>query len=91
MMYVKRSVFNKIKGFDPTIHFMEDSDLAQRIVQSGHSFRLLRHPKFIFSMRRYEKKGLVSYFRQMFQYYVAILIYHKSIPKEAYPMDGGVK
>lgn len=91
MMYVHRSVFEKIRGFDQTMSFMEDSELAQRIVKNGFSFRFLTSPKFVFSMRRYEKKGLLSYFRQMSTHYIAIFLHQTPVPKDAYPMDGGAK
>lgn len=54
---IRRSLFEKIGGFDPEIFIMEDYDLALRGRRGGGTFRYLRHPFFYASGRRYETSG----------------------------------
>lgn len=56
-MYVKRPVFNSVKGFDERVAVGEDHDLVQRIVKKGGKFVLLHQPKLYTSVRRFVKEG----------------------------------
>ncbi|MBM4240519.1 MAG: glycosyltransferase [Euryarchaeota archaeon] len=53
----KKSLHNKIDGFDETLDFGEDSDYIERIGKLG-SFKVLRKPRLLVSTRRLEKEGI---------------------------------
>lgn len=56
-MFIKKSYFEKIGGFDETIVFGEDFDLIQRIHRQGANFSVFKRPDFYVSTRRFEKEG----------------------------------
>lgn len=56
-IYVKRSVFEKLNGFDEAIDFGEDCDLAMRVHKNGYKYVLLRDPKIRVSLRRWDLEG----------------------------------
>jgi len=56
-IYVKKSIFKKIHGFDEKLHFGEDFDLAKRIYDLGYKYVLLKNPEIRVSVRRFDKEG----------------------------------
>ena len=57
-MFVKKSVYEKIGGFDETIEFGEDSMYAQYAVKKGYKFGILNeNNKILISPRRLDNKG----------------------------------
>ncbi len=56
-IYVRRKVFEDIGGFDETISFGEDWDLAKRIFDRGYKYTLLKDPKIRISVRRFDMEG----------------------------------
>lgn len=59
-MILKREIFEKIKGFDPTIVFGEDFELIQRAWKTGASFGVFPTPILYVSTRRFEKEGFIT-------------------------------
>jgi len=55
-IFCKKWLHDKINGFDKTIKLSEDMDYARRAGKLG-KFGILRNPKVIFSMRRYDNEG----------------------------------
>lgn len=66
-MFIKRSVFLEVGGFDTTILFDEDAELVQRAADMGFNGKLFFMPSLMVSFRRFEREGiwmvLWSYFR----------------------------
>jgi glycosyltransferase involved in cell wall biosynthesis len=60
-MYIKKSVFDDLKGFDETVSIAEDYDLVLRAHKKKYTFELLRDPQVYFSVRRIEKMGKTRY------------------------------
>lgn len=86
----KRVVFQKTGGFNPTIHHMEDSELARRIHDQGFVFRIFKHPFFTYSLRRQRKEGTLKFVSTHFPYYLRSFITKEyRTPKKLYPMTGG--
>jgi glycosyltransferase involved in cell wall biosynthesis len=56
-IYVRKKVFEDIKGFDEAISFGEDFDLAKRIFDKGYKYVLLKDPKIRVSVRRFDTEG----------------------------------
>ncbi len=60
-MYVRRSMFEKVKGFDELIKVAEDNDLVKRCVNAGGKFVVLKKPKYFTDVRRLKTEGHVGY------------------------------
>lgn len=60
-LYVKRAVFEKVKGFDPEVRTGEDMELLQRIIKNGGKFIVFKKPKLYTSVRRMEKEGRLKF------------------------------
>ena len=56
-IYVRKKVFEDIKGFDESISLAEDFDLARRIFDRGYKYVLLKDPKIKVSVRRFDMEG----------------------------------
>lgn len=56
---IKKTVFEKIKGFNESIFFGEDFDLIQKTHKKGAKFAVFPTPYFFVSIRRFEKEGLI--------------------------------
>ncbi len=55
----RRDLHNEVKGFDESLDFGEDTDYIERIAKIS-SFKVLRKPRVLVSIRRLEKEGLKS-------------------------------
>jgi len=56
-IFVKRSVFERVGGFDHSIVFAEDVDFVSRVHKSRGRFRVIRRVPVYISVRRLEKEG----------------------------------
>ncbi len=57
---IKKSLFQKVGGFDETIFFGEDTELTFRAAQKEKgTLRVYPEPKLFVSTRRFDKEGLV--------------------------------
>lgn len=91
MMGFKRTVFNKLGGFDQNITFAEDTEIYKRGCSNGFSFEVFRDPRYIFSLRRFKAEGTLSMLRTYAMLNSKILL--KGFPTNnldsEYPMVGG--
>lgn len=91
-MGVRRAVFQAVKGFDPQMKFMEDTELIRRVVKAGYHFEMLKDPSYIFSTRRYRKEGTLQVAAKIFPTFLMSLVHLDqktgNIP-DLYPMNGG--
>lgn len=55
----RKDLHNDVKGFDEALDFGEDTDYIERIGKIS-SFKVLRKPRVLVSIRRLEKEGLKS-------------------------------
>ncbi len=56
-LYIRRSMFEKVRGFDEQIRIWEDCNLIQRVNKARGKFIFLKHPKMYTSVRRLQKEG----------------------------------
>ena len=56
---MKRSLFEKVKGFDRTIFFGEDFDLVKRAHKAGGTLRVYKNPLLFVSTRRFQQEGFI--------------------------------
>jgi len=56
-IYVKKSSFEKVGGFDKNISFAEDYDLVKRFHDKGFKYALLKRPRVKVSVRRFDREG----------------------------------
>lgn len=60
-MYIKRSIFEKVGGFDDNIAVGEDFEIVNRIVKGGGRFSIISDPKIHTSPRRFEREGRIRF------------------------------
>jgi len=60
MIGVKKNIFEKIK-FDPSQKFMEDALFVNQVCKTGANFKIFQEPRYVFSMRRFEKEGTLKF------------------------------
>lgn len=60
MIGVERSYFEKVK-FDETQKFMEDTFFVQSVSEAGGEFKIFKEPRYVFSLRRFEKEGTLKF------------------------------
>jgi len=60
-MYVKRTTFKKVNGFDENVRIGEDVQLIQKIIKNKGKFEILRKTKIYTSTRRLDKEGRSKY------------------------------
>jgi len=66
-MIVKKEVYDKLGGFDESIAFGEDSELAKRAVRNGYNFGILTTPGKVFvSTRRFKKENWTLAFKYLY-------------------------
>jgi glycosyltransferase involved in cell wall biosynthesis len=58
-IFIRKTLFERIGGFDQTIFFGEDYDLIKRAFRRGGIMRVYRNPLLFVSTRRFDKEGLV--------------------------------
>jgi len=88
---IEKGLFEKLKGFDPTLKLAEDHDLVQRARKVGVMLKIVKQPVLYASFRRPEKIG---YLKLITQYTISSIytLLGEPIRKElfAYPMGGHV-
>lgn len=79
-LYVKRTVFEQVKGFNESIPVGEDHELVQKIVKMGGKLTFLKTVKLYTSTRRVEQEGRRRYALRMIWFGLNILLrgYKKS-------------
>lgn len=85
----KKETFIKIGGFDLSIGFGEDSEFVRRAVKSGLKFNLFEDPRYIYSLRRFEKNGYSNTLLEYIKLNAEIIL--RGFPKKdqvQYPMGG---
>ena len=60
-MFMQKDLFDHIHGFDETIVFGEDYEIARRASRQGARFQVYRTPQVFISVRRVEKEGALSF------------------------------
>ena len=60
-IYVKKSSFDCVGGFQEEINLAEDFDLVRRMFKKGFKYALLKDPAIKFSVRRLEKEGRIQF------------------------------
>ena len=90
MMGCKKNVFLDLKGFDTDLVFQEDTDLVQKAVKEGYQFTVFRDPKYVFSLRRFQKEGTMPLLRKYAKLHLSSIVNgFPKAPKKDYPMLGG--
>jgi glycosyltransferase involved in cell wall biosynthesis len=92
-LLVKKTSFQRIKGFDKNLNWGEGGDLVFRAKKRNLSFFLVANPKHTYSLRRIRKLGTLNTLRRS-----AYLEFARKInfqlsdqkTKNLYPMEGGV-
>lgn len=60
-IFVRKSVFNRVGGFDESVVWGEDSELIERLDKKGAKYRVLKAVPVLVSVRRLKKEGRVKF------------------------------
>jgi len=83
-LYVRRDVFEKVRGFDEEITVAEDQDLVHRIIKRGGKLVWLKNIKLHTSVRRMEYEGRRKYTLKMLLYGLNIFFHGRKRSKVDY-------
>lgn len=85
ILYVKRSVFASLQGFDEKVRIAEDFEFISRVKKAHYIFKVFRRPLFYTSIRRFEKEGRLKYLSKVLLagMHIGLRGYHKNpVPYE---------
>lgn len=88
MIGVKKVQFNHTK-FDETQKFMEDTFFVQSVCDNGGNFKIFKEPRYVFSLRRFEKEGTLKFVSNGALLQLKYLQGHDFKDEESYKMVGG--
>jgi glycosyltransferase involved in cell wall biosynthesis len=88
MIGVRKSILEDIQ-FDPSQKFMEDNFFVKEVTDSGHQFNIFQEPRYVFSMRRYEKEGTLKFVGNGALLQLKFLQGKDFKDEDRYIMDGG--
>ncbi len=88
MIAVKRGVFEDIGGFDEQTPYAEDSQFVQTVAKHNYKYLILPTPRYIYSLRRFNKLGTQKHLNQLIQLSLNLIAKGYHNPKVNYPMGG---
>jgi len=88
---VRETLFHEIDGYDEEHPFLEDQDFSQRMTKHGVDLHIIRETLYVWSLRRYRKKGMMSVMGEYAKAVIPIAFFKKT-PKNmtGYPMGGHI-
>lgn len=93
MIVCKKSLFQKIKGFNPNLKISEGQDLITRAIKKGAKYQVHKDPQWTISLRRMKSQGTIKTISSIAQIELSrlsgIKLTDKKIQK-LYPMQGGL-
>lgn len=91
MIGVTKQAFTAVSGFKEEIRFQEDSDFVERVAKSGYKFRVFKHPRIVYSFRRFRKEGMLITINKAATINFKNILKGQKLPGEQalYPMEGG--
>lgn len=89
MQAVKKSAFFDVNGYDTKTSYGEDSQLFIKLLKFNYKYILLKNPRYIFSIRRFNSQGTLSTIIKQLKINLNIIKngYHTSL-KTTYQMGG---
>jgi len=88
MIGVKKVHFNHVQ-FDETQKFMEDTFFVQSVCDNGGTFKIFKEPRYVFSLRRFEKEGTLKFVSNGVLLQLKYLQGNDFKDEESYKMVGG--
>lgn len=88
MIGVRKKLLGQAK-FDETQKFMEDTFFVQSVIDQGGHFRIFKEPRYVFSLRRFEKEGTLKFVSNGALLQLKYLQGHDFKDEESYKMLGG--
>lgn len=71
-LYIKRSFFKRVNGFDEKVRIGEDMELVQRVIKKRGLFLYLSKPKIYTSVRRLETEGRRRFILKMIKSFMHV-------------------
>lgn len=89
MQAVTKKAFFNVDGYDIKTKYGEDGQLFQKLYQNKYKYIILKNPCYIFSLRRYQSKGIFKSIIKQLRLNLNILQHGYHTPlKEEYQMGG---
>lgn len=88
MIGVRKTHFNKTQ-FDEAQKFMEDTIFVQSVCDNGGNFKIFKEPRYVFSLRRFEREGTLKFVSNGALLQLKYLQGHDFKDEERYKMVGG--
>ncbi len=85
-----KSKFHIIGGFDKTVGFAEDTEFVRQGYAKGLSFRVFREPRYVYSLRRFRKLGILKMIHKTATLYIKYITRQQIDQKREYPMGGEI-
>ena len=82
--------FSKTGGFNPEVGFAEDTEFVRQAYNNGCSFAVFHEPRYIYSLRRFRKIGMLSAVKSYAILNLKYLTKRKVDQKKEYPMGGEI-
>jgi hypothetical protein len=92
MVFIKKTCFMKLKGFDMEIPWREGEDLLERAHKIGMVFDFIKNPKYTYSFSRLNKMGVFKMLQETSQMEIIKMLKGELKKKDTahlYPMIGG--
>lgn len=92
VFFFKRDDFLNLGGFDENLKASEGTDMVERAKKNGMKYRMIRSPKYSFSMRRVESMGVLKAIKNNATIGLKMMLGKKMTRdnvKDLYPMEGG--
>lgn len=83
----RRTSFQYSTGFNPSISFAEEYEFVNRLHRSGNVMTVFKHPKFVYSFRRFRNIGKLRLLMTYGKLFLKRIINKPVMPQE-YPMGG---
>lgn len=71
---VRRDAFDLVHGYDETITFGEDHDIAMRLFEKGIKLQVIREVLYVYSLRRLRKEGKLRVLPQYLRAILSVII-----------------
>jgi len=87
----KKKVFSTVGGFNPKVGFAEDTEFIRQSVKRGFNFKIIQEPRFIYSLRRFRRDGLIKSIQKYAVLNLKYLTNRKVDQVKEYPMGGNIQ
>jgi len=86
---IRRKAFKSSGGFDESLHYAEDWEFIKNVYRKGGVFKVLRDPKYYYSLRRFKRDTNIKNLGRYTLLVLKVLTGSRVKPQD-YPMGGRI-